>query len=127
MKKVCVVIISCLAVLHVCESFSLVSSFGPSKLRFSEGSFANKQLCDKWTLRASVSEGDEERVLTNEECDVLNLPYGTTLIGEMSDRLNLLKEKYCCFALSVPVKIMSTYPVARQHETSIGQEKTRNL
>ena len=93
MKKVCVVI-SCFAVLHVCEYFSLVNSFGLLKLRFSEGSFANRQVGEKSVLRASVSKGDEERALTNEECDVLNLPYGTTLIGEMSDRSNLLKEKH---------------------------------
>ena len=32
------------------------------------------------------STSDEERELTNEECEVLNLPYGTKLIGDMSDR-----------------------------------------
>ena len=35
---------------------------------------------------ATGSSADEERELTNEECEVLNLPYGTKLIGEMSDR-----------------------------------------
>jgi hypothetical protein len=35
---------------------------------------------------AAGTPDDEERELTNEECEILNLPYGTKLIGEMSDR-----------------------------------------
>ena len=92
MKKVCV-LITCFALLHVCESFSLVNSLGLAKSKFSKGSFAKKPLEEKWVLR-SVSKGDEERTLTNEECDVLNLPYGTTLIGEMSERSTTLDNSF---------------------------------
>jgi hypothetical protein len=86
MRNACFVISCCFTVLHVCDSFSLVNSFRPSRLKIYEGSFATKHVGKKWVLRSSPSKGDEERALTNEECDVLNLPYGTTLIGDMSDR-----------------------------------------
>ncbi len=76
--------------LQLCDSFSLVNSFKPSRLRIYEGSFATKHVGKKWVLRSSSSKGDEERALTNDECDVLNLPYGTSLIGDMSDRYFLL-------------------------------------
>jgi hypothetical protein len=68
----------------------MVKSFVPSMSRTCKGlSFSPKQhVGGHWVMLAAQSTGDDERVLTNEECDVLNLPYGTTLVGEMSDRLS---------------------------------------
>ena len=70
-----------------CEAFSLGTSTVYSRqLASYYGAFrAVRPSSGLVSLRSMAS--DQERELSNEECDILNLPYGTKIIGDLSERL----------------------------------------
>jgi hypothetical protein len=37
-------------------------------------------------MNTHMCKADQERELTDEECEILDLPYGTKIVGEMSAR-----------------------------------------
>ena len=48
---------------------------------------ASHPKCKDGICRLQGKADDKERELSNEECDILNLPYGTKIIGDLSERL----------------------------------------
>lgn len=76
---------ACILLISGCDAFSIAKTenFRSIMLLQSKSRVAS---CTRMLPSMSVGNADEERELTNEECEILNLPYGTKLIGEMSDR-----------------------------------------
>jgi hypothetical protein len=82
----------CISLISQCHSFSAFSIAKMGKIQ-SIMFLQNKcrvpsyaRMRHNLPFMAAGTPDDEERELTNEECEILNLPYGTKLIGEMSDR-----------------------------------------